>query len=161
MAGVAQQLNSADLERVEARRKELIATLDGAIAPGRVVKALAIVGLTASDIAVATGANQRTAAGWLDEEHPTIKKKRHQQRLRELKEVARFIVGNGTIAYQEADWLRDPNRAVDFATPLELIGEGQWKEAARIYCDDVVAEVPPIFRADEQPQTAGVPHPLH
>jgi hypothetical protein len=161
LSGVAQQLNSADLERVETRRKELTACLDRAIAPGRVVKALAQIGLTASDIAIATGANRRTAAGWLEEDQPAIKKKKHQQRLRELKEVTRFIVGNGAVAYQEADWLRDPNRAVDFTTPLELIRDGGWKVAGRIYCDDVVAEVPSIFQADEQPQRAGVPHPSH
>jgi hypothetical protein len=151
LVAAAQKLNSPDQEQVESRRLELLAVLDAAIAPARVVKALGEIGLTASDIAAATGANRRTTASWLEDDSPVIKKKRHQQRLRELKEVTRFIVGNGTIAYQEADWLRDQNRAVDFATPLELIGEGRWKEAARIYCEDVVADVPSIFRT-EHPQ---------
>lgn len=149
MFGIAQEPNSSDQQRVEKRRRELLASLDSAIAPGLVAGALAKIGLTASDLAVATGANRRTVATWLDEACPTIKKKRHRERLRELKEVTRFIVSNGAVADQEADWLRDPNRAVDFSTPLELIGEGRWKEAARIYCDDVIAEIPRIFRAEE------------
>lgn len=158
LLGIAQKLNSRDQDQVESRRIRLLESLDMAIAPGRVIKSLANVGLTASDLAIATGANKRTTAAWLDADCPLIKKKRHQQRLRELKEVTRFIVGNGTIAYQEADWLRDPNRAVDFATPLELIGEGRWKEAACIYCDDVVAEVPSIFRTDDEPQPVETTH---
>jgi hypothetical protein len=149
MFGIAQKLNSSDQQRIEKRRHELLASLDSAIAPGLVARALTRVGLTASDLAVATGANRRTVTAWLDEAGPAIKKKRHRERLRELKEVTRFIVGNGAIAEQEADWLRDPNRAVDFSTPLELIGQGRWREAARIYCDDVIAKVPRIFRADE------------
>jgi hypothetical protein len=157
--GIAEKLNSPDQQQVEDRRRKLLSSLDSAIAPGLVARALVEIGLTASDLAVATGANYRTAMAWLDEPRPTIKKKRHQQRLRELKEVARFIVGNGAVAYQEADWLRDPNRAVDFSTPLELIGEGSWKEAARIYCDDVIAEVPRIFQAEEPMRTTESSHP--
>lgn len=122
--------------------------LDGAIAPGRVLNALTAVGINAADLAVATGSHPRTAAAWLEEENPVIKKKSHQQRLRELKEVAYFVVKDGTIACQEADWLRDPHRAVDFATPLQLIGEGHWRKAGRLYAEDVGAEVPPIFRRD-------------
>lgn len=149
MFGIARKLNSPDQQQIEKRRLELLASLDSAIAPVLVARALTQVGLTASDLAVATGANRRTVTAWLDETGPDIKKKRHRERLRELKEVTRFIVSNGAIAEQEADWLRDPNRAVDFSTPLELIGDGGWREAARIYCDDVIAEVPQIFRADE------------
>lgn len=159
MFGVAEKLNSPDQEQVEGRRLHLLAVLNKAFAPGRVVEALAEAGINASDLAVATGANRRTTASWLDADSPVIKKKKHQQRLRELKEVTRYIVGNGAIAGQEADWLRDPNRAVDFSTPLELVGEGRWKEAARIYCDDVVAEVPAIFRTDEEPRSVKTTHP--
>ena len=151
MSQVAEQLNkSPDEATVEARRKHLVGLLDNAIAPTRVVKALADIGLGPNDLSVATGAHPRTVAVWLEDPNPVIKKKTHQQRLRELKEVAYFVVRNGTIPCQEADWLRDPNRSVDFSTPLELIGEGRWREAGRLYANDVAAELPPIFRADRE-----------
>lgn len=148
---VAEQLNkSPDEAAVEARRKLLVELIEGAFAPARVAKVLKAVGLTPQDISVATGAHPRTAAAWLDDPNPVIKKKSHQQRLRELKEVSYFVVSNGTIPCQEADWLRDPNRSADFSTPLELIGEGRWREAGRLYADDVAAELPPVFRADRE-----------
>jgi len=116
---VAEQLHkSPDEATVEARRKYLVDLLDNAIAPGRVAKALAAIGLTPGDLAVATGAHPRTTAAWLEDADPMIKKRSHQQRLRELKEVTYFVVRNGTIPCQEADWLRDPNRSADFRTPL-------------------------------------------
>jgi hypothetical protein len=59
--------------------------------------------------------------------------------------VTRFIVENGTIGYQEADWLRDPNRSADFDTPLELIARGEWQRAGRAFCDDVAIQAPSIF----------------
>jgi hypothetical protein len=144
------QLNSSDQDQVEARRLHLVALLDAAIAPGRTVLALAEVGLTSLDLAIAIGANPRTTSSWLEEDLPVIKKNIHKQRIRELKEVTRFIVADGTITFQEADWLRDPHRAVEFATPIELIGQGRWKEAGRLYCDDVSIGTPSIFREDRQ-----------
>ena len=159
MSEVVQKLNSADQAQVESRRKHLIAVLDAAISPGATVLALAEVGVTPADLAVAIGANPRTTASWLSETHPVIKKNRHKQRVRELKEVTRFIVDTGTIALQEADWLRDPNRSADFSTPLELIEEGRWREVGRIYCDEVAVEVPSIFRVDKEPRTAEVARP--
>lgn len=146
MSAIGAQLHSSDQEQVEARRKHLVAALDAAIAPGRAVLALAEVGITAEDLAVALAANQRTTSSWLAESLPAIKKNKHKQRIRELKEVVRFIVDNGTIAFQEADWLRDPNRSADFNTPLQLIRRGSWKEAGRLFCDDVAAEVPAVFQ---------------
>lgn len=151
MSRVVEQLNkSPDEVAVEERRKRLVGLLDSAIAPARVAKALAAIGLTPHDLAVATGAHPRTVTGWLEDSDPFIKKRSHQQRLRELKEVAYFVVRNGTIPCQEADWLRDPNRSADFSTPLELIGDGHWREAGRLYADDVAAELPPIFRSDRE-----------
>ncbi len=55
------------------------------------------------------------------------------------------MVDDGTIAYQEADWLRYPNRSADFETPLELIAKGKLKEAAYVYGDDVATQVPDEF----------------
>ena len=55
------------------------------------------------------------------------------------------MLDNGTIADQEADWLRDPNRATEFKTPLELIAQGEWQRAGRAFCDEVSAEPTPIF----------------
>jgi nitroreductase len=153
------QLNTTDQVEVEARREALLKQLDQAIAPGWVLLALRAVGLNAADISVAVGANPRTAASWLEEDPPLIKKKRHQQRIRELKEVTRFIVANGVISLQEADWLRDPNRGADFSTPLELIGVGKWQEAGRLYCGDVGAEVPPMFLGDRELRPAGIAEP--
>ena len=138
-------------------------TLDRALAPGRVAWALAQIGVTAADLAAATGANKRTAATWLDEPLVDPKKKIHQVRLRELKEVTRFIVDDGTIPNQEADWLRHPNRSVDFSTPLDLIREGRWKHAGRLYCEDVAAEVPALFKSEKelvQVPTASEPFPM-
>lgn len=152
MSEATTQLNSSDQEQVEARRLHLLGTLDRAIAPGRTVLALTEVGLTHLDLAVAIGANPRTTATWLEEDLPIVKKKIHKQRIRELKEVSRFIVADGTITFQEADWLRDPHRAVEFVTPLELIGQGRWKEAGRLYCGDVSAETPSIFREGREGQ---------
>jgi hypothetical protein len=127
----------------------LLGLLDDAIAPGRTVQALAQVGITAEDLAVALTANARTTASWLVGDPKDIRKKQHRERIRQLKEVSRFIVDTGTISGQEADWLRDPNRSADFRTPLDLIRAGRWKEAGRLYCDDVALNPPPQFLGDE------------
>lgn len=124
--------------------------LDRAFTPGRMAWALARIGLTAADLAASTGANPRTAATWLDEPLIDPKKKIHQVRLRELIEVTRFIVDDGTIPNQEADWLRYPNRSIDFSTPLDLIREGKWKRAGRLYCEDVAAEIPELFMSERE-----------
>lgn len=145
--------NSARLYALQQRREQLLKSLDAAIAPGRAVQALAAVGITAEDLAVALSANPRTTASWLLGPPPEIRKKSHKERIRELKEVTRFIVDTGTIAEQEADWLRDPNRSIEFRSPLELIREGDWKEAGRLYCDDVAIEVPPQFQGGRLPLT--------
>lgn len=108
--------------------------------------------LTPSDLATATGAHLRTAAAWFEDPETPPRKKEHKRRLRELKEVLQFMVANGTIAYQEADWLRHPNRLADFHTPLELIGGGEWKRVVRIFCDDVAAKVPREYLDDDDPQ---------
>lgn len=110
------------------------------------MQALAEVGVTAEDLAVALAANPRTTASWLTGPPAEIRKKSHKERIRELKEVTRFVVDTGTVAEQEADWLRDPNRSAEFRSPLELIREGDWKEAGRLYCDDVAIKVPPQFQ---------------
>jgi hypothetical protein len=128
---------------------QLLTLLDGAIAPGRAVQALAEVGINAEDLAVALKANARTTAIWLTGSPAEIRRKKHRERIRQLKEVTRFIVDTGTITGQEADWLRDPNRSADFRTPLELIRAGHWKEAGRLYCDDIAVEVPPQFLGDD------------
>jgi hypothetical protein len=129
------------------------------------VAALVSVGLVPADLAVATGANKRTAAIWVDDAQRDPKKKTHKRRLAELKEVTRLVVENGTIAYQEADWLRHPNRGAEFKTPLQLIRNGDWKEAVRIYCDDVAIPIPPAFsptrgnssQAKGSPNSVGAP----
>lgn len=142
----ADELSRAQVEDFENRRREVLGFLDGAFAPNRVAQALVQAGLTPADLATATGANVRTVASWLDRPEPGPRKELHRRRLRELKEVTRFIVENGTIAYQEADWLRDPNRSADFDTPLELIAKGEWQRAGRAFCDDVAAKIPSVFR---------------
>lgn len=147
--GVAPQSNRTSASDVQKRRVYLIGLLDEAIAPGRTVQALAQVGITAEDVAVALSANARTTASWLTGSPKEIRKKKHRERIRQLKEVTRFIVDTGTIAGQEADWLRDPNRSADFRTPLELIRAGRWKEAGRLYCDDVAVKPPPQFLGDD------------
>jgi hypothetical protein len=85
-------------------------------------------------------------------EHPGRSPRQHlyRLRLRELKEVMRFIIDNGAIALQEADWLRDPNRFTDFNTPLALIARGEWKRAARAYCEEVGEPPPSIFREGKE-----------
>jgi hypothetical protein len=147
------KLNSARLHYLQERRERLLALLDVAIAPGRIVQALAGVGITAEDLAIALAANPRTTAAWLTGPAAEIRKKSHKERIRELKEVTRFVIDTGTIAEQEADWLRDPNRSADFRSPLELIREGDWKEAGRLYCDDVSIEVPPQFQGERRSLT--------
>jgi hypothetical protein len=137
--------DSTGLDRIQRRRGHLIGLLDAAIAPGRAVQALTEVGINSEDLSVALHANARTAASWLAGPPAEIRKKQHRERIWQLKEVTRFVVNTGTIAGQEADWLRDPNRSVDFRTPLELIREGDWKRAGRLYCEDIAVEVPPQF----------------
>lgn len=146
----ADELSRAQTEDFENRRRGMLESLDGAFAPNLVAQALVQAGLTPADLATATGANVRTVASWLDRPGPGPRKQLHRQRLRELKEVTRFVVENGTIAYQEADWLRDPNRSADFDTPLELIARGEWQRAGRAFCDDVAAQTPQIFRESEE-----------
>jgi hypothetical protein len=145
LPAVRAKSNTTGIWHIQKRREHLLALLDAAIAPGRAVQALAEVGINSEDLAVALRASQRTTAAWLVGPPAEIRKKKHRERIRELKEVTRFIVDTGTIAEQEADWLRDPNRSADFHTPLQLIGEGRWKEAGRLYCDDVAIESPPQF----------------
>lgn len=139
------QLTKEQVEALEARRMFLLRTLDLAFAPALIARALAAVGLTAHDLAVATGAHVRTASSWLDEAKPEPKIKVHRERLQALKRVTRFIVDDGTVSYQEADWLREPNGRADLKTPLDLVGEGKWKQAGQLYCDDVAVSVPSMF----------------
>jgi hypothetical protein len=155
-----EQLNSLQQEELEEQRIEMLVILARAIAPGRVAGALALLGITAADLASATGANKRTATTWLDEPFSDPKKMVHQVRLRELKEVVRHIVDDGTIPGQEADWLRYPNRSIDFSTPLDLVREGKWKQAGRLYCEDIGAETPRLFMDEEPlPHAVGVSKP--
>jgi transposase len=128
----------------------LLELLELAFAPALIARALKHVGLTAQDLADATGANVRTVSGWLDESRPEPKKRQHQDRLRDLKRVTRLIVDDGTISYQEADWLREPHGRADLKTPLKLISEDEWKQAGRLYCDDVAIAVPSLFASDEE-----------
>jgi hypothetical protein len=137
--------DSTGLDRIQRHRQYLTDLLDAAIAPGRTVQALAEVGINSDDLSVALKANARTTASWLAGPPAEIRKKQHRERIRQLKEVTRFVVHTGTIAGQEADWLRDPNRSVDFRTPLQLIREGDWKRAGRLYCEDTAVEVPSQF----------------
>lgn len=146
----AGELSRAQAEDFEARHQEMLDLLDGAIAPNLVVQALIQIGLTTADLATATGANIRTVSSWQEQPLRPPRKKEHRIRLRQLKEVTRFMIQNGTIAYQEADWLRDPNRSADFDTPLELVGRGEWRRAGRAFCDDVAAQTPPMFLSDDQ-----------
>lgn len=145
----AGELSQPQAEDFESRHQELLNLLDSAFAPNLVVQALIQVGLTPADLAEATNANTRTVSSWLEPSGPVPRKKEHRRRLRELKEVTRFMVNNGTIAYQEADWLREPNRSADFDSPLELIARGRWRQAGRAFCDDVAAETPPMFMAED------------
>lgn len=48
-------------------------------------------------------------------------------------------------------WLREPNTAADLSTPLELVAEGRWKDAGRIYCEELAAEGPATSEADLPP----------
>jgi hypothetical protein len=142
-------MDPSEVNALRRWREGRLAALDGALAPAKIARALTMAGLTAADIAVATGAHERTASSWLDESRPEPKKKLHQERLRDAKRVVRFVVADGTIAYQEADWFRDPNMNADLMTPLELIGQGDWKLAGRIYCEDVSVAIPKMFQGDE------------
>ena len=146
----ARPLPQREVEALQGRRMGLLEILDLAFAPALIARALVRVGLTAQDLADATGANVRTVTGWLDDSKPEPKKRRHQECLRDLKRVTRFIVDDGTISYQEADWLREPHGRADLRTPLKLICLGEWRRAGRLYCDDVAIEVPSIFLSNEE-----------
>jgi len=141
-------VDDADQEGVESRRQRFMELLDAVESPAAAVHALAEVGITASDLAVATGAHPRTTARWCASASPRIRKKVHRQRVRELMEVTRFIVADRTISFQEAVWLRDPSRAADLSSPLELVAEGRWNEVGRIYCEEFAAEGSATFAAD-------------
>ncbi|HEX6204190.1 MAG TPA: hypothetical protein VFZ29_00085 [Solirubrobacterales bacterium] len=138
-------LEREEIEHLKARRRQLLETLDLAFSPAVIARALVQVGLVPQDLADATGAHVRTVSAWLDESKPEPKKREHQERLRELKRVTRFIVDDGTICLQEVDWLREPHARVDLQTPLQLIRKGEWREAGQLYCDDVAIEIPSIF----------------
>jgi len=150
LARTVRPLPPKEVEALQGRRMGLLEYLDLAFAPALIANALVHVGLSAQDLADATGANVRTVTGWLDDSRPEPKKRRHQERLRDLKRVTRFIVDDGTISYQEADWLREPHARADLKTPLKLISEGQWRQVGRLYCDDVAIATPPVFVAQEE-----------
>lgn len=145
MSATERQLNTAQQAKLESRREQLLTALESSYKPALIIRALVSAEMSASDLAVATGAHQRTAAAWIEDPEIPPRKIEHRQRLDELKEVLQFMIANGTIAYQEVDWLRYRNRLAGFKSPLELIRHGDWKRVVRIYCDDVAAPVPKEF----------------
>jgi hypothetical protein len=96
--------------------------------------------LTARDLAIATGAHERTAKKW--EASPDIEiQERYATRLHGLTAVLEAMDGL-SLSFVQA-WLRMPKPELDGLSPREALGQGRWDEVlqlARITRTGVVPE---------------------
>ena len=90
--------------------------------------------LTASEIATATGADQRTVRRWW---HNGSSPTRYRRQLDDLRAIAEIL---STTMRDEAigSWLRSRNRYLDYEHPLAALGRGEFervREAAFAFVD--------------------------
>ncbi len=102
-----------------------------------------VLGLTADEIATATGADQRTVRRWWhDQSSPT----HYRRQLDDLRVVAEIL--SHTMHEQAiGSWLRSRNRYLGYERPLEALGRGEFgevREAAFAYVNSAQThESPP------------------
>lgn len=141
-------MKSEKVARLEKTRREL----ESARGPGDVAKLLNTrLAFTPEDLSVATGAYSRTVRGWLDSERQSPEDDEHRQKLVQLKTIVILVLEDGTIAEDLVEWFRDPLRNLGYRAPLELIGDGRWKEVGGSLCEEIgipKAVRPQEFRPD-------------
>ena len=129
--------------------------LESARGPGDIAKLVTTrLAFTPEDLSVATGAYWRTVRGWLDSEWQSPENDEHRQKLVQLKTLVSLILEDGTIAEGLVEWFRDPLRNLGYRAPLELIGDGRWKEAGSSLYEEIGiprAVRPQAFRSADLP----------
>lgn len=141
-------MKSEKVARLEKTRREL----ESARGPGDIANLLNTrLTFTPADLSVATGAYWRTARGWLEPEGQPPENYEHRHKLDQLKALVILILEDGTIAEGMVEWFRGPTRSLGYRAPLELIGDGRWKEAGSSLCEEIgipKAVRPQEFRSD-------------
>jgi hypothetical protein len=141
-------MKSEKVARLEKTRREL----ESARGPGDMAKLLNTrLAFTPEDLSVATGAYERTVRGWLEPEGQPPESYEHRRKLDQLKALVILILEDGTIAEDLMEWFRDPLRNLGYRAPLELIGDGRWKEVGSSLCEEIgipKAVRPREFRPD-------------
>lgn len=141
-------MKSEKVARLEKIRREL----ESAREPGDMAKLLNTrLAFTPEDMSVATGAYGRTVRGWLEPEGQPSESYEHRRKLDQLRALVILILEDGTIAEDLVEWFRDPLRNLGYRAPLELIGDGRWKEVGSSLCEEIgipKAVRPQEFRPD-------------
>ncbi len=93
-----------------------------------------LLALTADEIAVATGADQRTVRRWW---HNGSSPTQYRRQLDDLRAIAEIL---STTMHEEAigSWLRSRNRYLNYERPLEALGRDEFdkvREAAFAYVE--------------------------
>lgn len=81
--------------------------------------------LTANDLAAATGAHLRTVRKWEAADDVMIQE-RFMTRLEGLQTVLE-VLHDFSLAFVH-NWLRQPRKSLDDASPREALGQGRWEE---------------------------------
>lgn len=141
-------MKSEKVARLEKTRREL----ESAGGPEDIAKLLNTrLAFTPADLSVATGAYWTTVRGWLEPEGQPPESYEHRRKLDRLKALVILILEDGTIAEDLVEWFRDPLRNLGYRAPLELIGDGRWKEVGSSLCEEIgipKTVQPQEFRSD-------------
>jgi hypothetical protein len=144
-----------------ARFKKIREELEKTRRPGDIARLLnQNLEFTQADLSAATGAHERTVAGWLGKEAQAPGNNQHKNRLLQLKALVSLILEDGTIAEELVDWFRDPNRNLGYRKPFELIAEGRWQRAGISLCEETgipKAVWPEAFRREAVPGRKKLP----
>jgi hypothetical protein len=120
-----------------ARYRKIREELESTRAPGDIARLLnRHLKFTQADLSAATGAHERTVAGWLGKGAQAPGNNQHKERLKQLKALVNLSLEDGTIAEELVDWFQDCNRNLGYRTPFELIAEGRWQKAGISLCEE-------------------------
>lgn len=110
-------------------------TLQRAVESDEVVNGLARLGLTSSDIALATHVNERTVRRWKAGDHTT--RGESYDRLTNLRDVV-LVLEDSLTRRGVRQWFRAKNRLLDGKRPIDLLAAGDLEavmRAARAFAD--------------------------